>query len=67
MIAASSSITAQMDMKMHVFTISFLPLCCIIRQVNHVLAANATEYARNSSQVNGNANKKRKTKRGGTP
>jgi hypothetical protein len=56
MIAATSNITAQIEISMHAFLISVFHLCWIIRHVNQKLPAIAVEYAKNSSHVNGKIN-----------
>jgi hypothetical protein len=43
MIAATSNITAQIDINIHEFLISLLPLRCIIRHANQKLSAMAVE------------------------
>jgi len=66
--AATSSITAQIEINIHVFTNSPLPLRCIMRRVNQTLSPNAVEYAKNSSHTNGRKKSiMKKLKRGGRP
>lgn len=54
--AANKSVTAHMDIMIHMFTISRLQPPFIMRQLSQTLSAKAAEYARNSSHVNGKRN-----------
>jgi len=64
MIAATSNITAQIDINMHAFLISVFHLCWIIRHISQKLSAMAVEYAKNSSHVNGKINNNKNNSKG---